>query len=455
MHCKLISAAAILTLLCTAGYAAEKKETRDNGKELSARAYFKDGKFNVGTRDGNFRLWFDNRIYTDASFYIPTESVAGLTSKVNKDLEEDDGVFRFSNGVSVRRARFAIKAELYEKWFAEFDLDFAYNEVEIKDMYLGYKFNDRLSVQAGHFKEPMSIERVTSSRYIMAYERPMAVEALAGGRRLGVAATWWGRWWWISGGVFGQQVDLIHKERNRGSDGYGFTGRAAVPIINNDNMTLHIGGYASWRRPDAGGEEDRLVLFRTFPESRTDRRRFVQAEVPNVNHYTTCGVEVAFRWNKLLTYGEYIFTGINRYKYNGDVQQQLKNAEFAGWYATASWMILGQQRRYAQEDAEFGGVKVDRKGGSLELSTRVSHLNLNDFHDMSAPVTGGMAYSYSACLNWYPVSNILIGLNYLFMDNDKYADSKGQITADGKALNIARPEGIDFHVLQLRVMVSF
>lgn len=318
-----------------------------DGKRISASAYFKDGKIHFESKDRKFHIWLDNRIYTDASFYIPTQSVDGLASKINKDLEEDDGIFRFSNGVSIRRARFAIKAELFERWFAEFDLDFAYNEVEIKDMYLGYKFSDHLSVQAGHFKEPMSLERITSSRYIMANERPMAVDALAGGRRLGVAATWWGKYWWVSGGVFGQQVDLIHKERNRGSDGYGFTGRIAVPVINNDNMTLHVGGYASWRRPDAGGTEDRIALFRTFPESRTDRRRFVQAEVGNVNHYTTYGAEIAFRWNKFLAYGEYLFTDLNRYKYNGDVRETLKNAEFAGWYATASWMILGQQRRYS------------------------------------------------------------------------------------------------------------
>lgn len=445
---------AVLVLLAMACMANTATAT-DEGKELKAKVYLKDGKFNIATTNGKFRLWFDNRIYTDASIYIPTESVEGLTSKTNKDLEEDDGIFRFNNGVSVRRARLALKAELYEKWFAEFDIDFAYNEVELKDMYLGYKFNDHLSVQAGHFKEPMSMERVTSSRYIMANERPMPVEALTGGRRLGIAATWWGKYWWISAGVFGQQVDIIQKERNRGSDGYGFTGRIAVPVINTDEITLHIGGYASYRTPDAGGEEDRIALFRTFPESRTDRRRFLQAEVGNVNHHTTYGAEIAFRWNKFLAYGEYIFTDLNRYKKVGDVREPLKNAEFMGWYATASWMIIGEQRKYVQEDAEFGGVKARKKGGSLELSARVSHLNLNDFHDMSSPITGGMAYAYSACLNWYPVSNILIGLNYVFMDNDKYADSKGQITAGNMPLSQARPNGIDFHILQLRMMVSF
>lgn len=201
------------------------------GQELAkerADLYFQEGKLNFETKNKAFRMKLDNRIYTDLSFYLPTVSVDGLSSKPNKDMEEDDGKFRFDNGVSIRRARFAIKAELYEKWFAEFDLDFAYNEVEIKDMFLGYKFNEHISIQAGHFKEPMSMERLTSSRYLTANERPMPVEMFAGGRRLGAAVTAWGNHWWLSGGVFGQQVDILQKEKNRGSDGYGFTGRVGL-----------------------------------------------------------------------------------------------------------------------------------------------------------------------------------------------------------------------------------
>ena len=48
-------------------------------------------------------------------------------------------------------------------------------------MYLGYKFNNHFFVKAGNFKVPMSMERTTSSKYLMASERPMAVEALLTG----------------------------------------------------------------------------------------------------------------------------------------------------------------------------------------------------------------------------------------------------------------------------------
>lgn len=445
--------AALCISICAS--ANDSKAITGNDTEIPARAYFKKGKLHLSTKNENFKVQFDNRIYTDLSYYIPTSSVDGFESKPNKDLEEDDGKFRFNNGFSVRRARLGIKATLFSKWFAEFDVDFAYNEVELKDLYLGYKFNDHLSLKAGHFKEPMSMERLTSSRYTPFNERPMPVEMFAGGRRLGIAATAWDRYWWVSGGVFGQQIDIIQKEKNRGSDGYSFTGRAATSPINNRDFTLHIGGYATYRTPDCGGKEDRIVEFRSFPESRTDRRRFVRAEIANANHYATYGLELGLKWQKLLAYGEYTFTSLSRYRNDDGKHIGLKNAEFNGWYAAASYMILGEQRNYSPEDAEFSPSQSSRKGGKLEVAARVSHVNLNDFHDPAAVVTGGSAYSYALNLNWYPINNIMFGLNYTFMDNDKYADDKGHITKGGKALSETTPNGIDFHIAQLRCMISF
>ena len=164
---------------------------------------------------------------------------------------------------------------------------------------------------------------------------------------------------------------------------------------------------------------------------------------------------MGFRYRKFLTYGEYIFNTVSRYKYINKVKTDLRNAQLNGWYAQASYMILGENRQYSPGDAEFGPMKVRRKGGNLEVAARVSNINMNDWHDERAYITGGEATAWSASVNWYPVSNVLIGLNYTFMDNDKYADSKGQITQDGKALKDMRPDGIDFSILQLRTLISF
>lgn len=440
-------------LMLSAITASAQQQVEDDKK--SANVYFNNGKLTFETKDKAFKLWLDNRIYIDAAYYSPSQDISSLNSKPNKDLETDDGLFRFSNGMSIRRARFGIKGTLYNKWNAELDLDFAYNEIEIKDMYIGYKFNDHISIKAGNFKEPMSMERLTSSKYLVNMERPMAVEMFAGGRKLGVAATAWNKHWWVSGGVFGSEVSILQKEKNRGSDGYGFSARAAVSPILCHDMVLHIGGYGTYRTPEALGRANRLVEFRTFPESRVDRRRFVRTEIPNVNHYTTTGIELAYQYKKLLISGEYIFTDLSRYKVDGDKKVNLKNATFDGWYTTVSYMIIGKQREYASDDAEFGPMTLNKKGGNLEITARVSTVNLNDFHDATAVITGGKAISYSTSLNWYPNRNILIGLNYMYMDNDKYADDKGHITMSGKPLKDVFKSGVDFSVYQLRLLVSF
>lgn len=425
-------------------------------EKVPAEAFFEEGKMHIRSKDNNFHLWFDNRVNIESAVYSPTESIDGLSSKTNKDLEEDDGEFRFSNGTVIRRARFGVKATLYKNWFAELDVDFANNEVEIKDMFMGYRFNDNWSVKFGNFKVPMSMERVTSSKYLMSAERPMPVEAFADGRRIGLAGTGWGKGWWASAGVFGRSVDILQKERNRGNDGWALAARAAVSPVNNDDMTIHIGGYANYQTPSHEGASDPMVLFRTLPESRVDHRRFVQAEVENVNNYLTLGWELGFRYRKFLAYGEYIFNTISRYYYEKkDVKTDLKNAQFNGWYAQASYMILGENRMYSPGDAEFGPMKVRQKSGNLEIAARVSTINMNDWHDSRAYITGGKATALSASLNWYPISNVVIGANYTFINNDKYADSKGQITAGGKPLKTARPDGIDFSVFQLRTLISF
>ncbi|MGN1262559.1 MAG: OprO/OprP family phosphate-selective porin [Prevotella sp.] len=450
MQNKLLLLSACLWLAVDAN-AAEPDDTR-----LPVSASIEKGKLHFRSNDEAFHLWFDNRIYLESAAYAPTESTDGLTSKTNKDLEEDDGHFRFSDGTVIRRARLGIKATLYERWFAEFDIDFANNEVEIKDMFMGYKISDRWNVRLGNFKVPMSMERTTSSKYLMAAERPLPVEAFADGRRIGVAATGWGRHWWASAGAFGRSVDIVQKERNRGDDGYAFAARAAVSPIADAQTTVHIGGYINYQRPAGTGLEDRTVIFRTLPESRVDHRRFVQTEIENVDNYLTLGYELGFRHNKFLAYGEYLFNTVSRYQREADGSKtSLKNAIFNGWYAQASYMLIGENRVYSPDEAEFGPMPVRRKGGNLELAARVSHINLNDWHDERAYITGGEAYAWSASLNWYPVNNIVVGLNYTFMNNDKYADSKGQITCNGKSLKDARTDGIDFSIFQLRTMVSF
>jgi len=225
-----------IALLLLSWSLAIRAEQDGNSVETPARVYFEDGKLHFASKNDRFKLWLDNRIFVDAAYYTPCSDIDGLSSKANKDLETDDSHFRFSNGISIRHARLGFKSTVYDRWFAEFDIDFAYNEVELKDMYIGYKFNDKFCIKVGQFKEPMSMERLTSSKYLTMLERPMPIEAFASGRRLGGAFTGWGNHWWVAAGVFARNVDILQKEKNRGDDGIGVTARATYSPVNNEDI---------------------------------------------------------------------------------------------------------------------------------------------------------------------------------------------------------------------------
>jgi phosphate-selective porin len=451
----------IFTLLGWLFVAAFSLHAQDkDSTKIEASIFFKEGKFHIQSKDKAFRLSFDNRVFLDGAIYQPVSDISNLVSKENEDIAlvtegRDDAKFRFSNGLILRRARLAFKVELYKKWFGEFDVDFAYNLVEVEDMFVGYQFNDKFSVKVGHFKEPLSMERVTSSRNLMGMERPMVVQAFCNGRRLGIGGTGWGKHWWASAGFFGQEASSLLKEKNRGNDGWGVAGRLALSPIAKKRTTLHIGGSAHYRTPDSwGNDNSRMVEFRALPESYVDRRRFIRDEITNVDHYITTGIEFAFRHEKFLVNGEYLFTNLAR-TINGT---KMKNSEFNGWYASASYMILGKARVYDPAEAEFKNGETRAKTGNLEVFVRVSTLNLNDYHNASAPIRGGEAWCYTGGINWYPNRNVLIGFNYIYTDNDKYANDRrigvGKTTDTTIKAN-ALSEGIDFGTWQMRAMLSF
>ncbi len=437
-------------------------QAQQDSTGIAAEAYFKDGKLHFRSKDKQFHLWFDNRVYIDAAAYSTGADIGNMTVKPNKDIPVinddavDNGKFHFSNGIVLRRARIGLKAE-YRKWFGELDVDLAYNLVEVEDMYLGYRFNDNFNIKVGNFKEPMSIERVTSSKALTAIERPMVVQALCEGRRLGIAATGFGQLYdmgyWASAGFFGQTATAMLKERNRGNDGYGVAARLALAPIMNGQTTAHIGFSGTYRTPESWwGNATPTAEFRTTPESYVDHRRFVRTRIANVKDWTTTGVELAFRHDKFLAYGEYMFTNLARTNSSGAA---LENATFDGWYVTASYAILGKARIYDPGEAEFKNAAPRAKTGNLEVIGRVSTLNLNDFHDARALITGGEAYCYTAGLSWYPTHNVLIGLNYTYTDNDKYADDNGSLQYNGQPLSKSHTQGLDFSTWQMRFLFSF
>jgi phosphate-selective porin OprO/OprP len=69
------------------------------------------------------------------------------------------------SAAEIRRARLFAKGTVYNDWFYKAQIDFAGDDVALKDMYLGYQGFDDVKITIDNQKEPFSLEVLTSSKY--------------------------------------------------------------------------------------------------------------------------------------------------------------------------------------------------------------------------------------------------------------------------------------------------
>jgi len=380
----------------------------------------KSGILELVSKDGNFSYKLDARLYLDAAVYNENEDIIDLHS-----------------GSEVRRIRFALKTVLWKKFIAEIDFDFAGNEVDIKDAYMGYIGIDNMIFKVGQFRVPFSLEEVTSSRYVSFIERALP-NVFPPGRKLGFAVYKWGKNWQVATGLFGQEAgDIDEKEGKNSDEGVNFAVRATYAPILNDSTVFHIGASYSYQTTDAFTKKMR---FRGYDESKISKIKFLSTgKVKDVDHSGMIGLETAFQLGSFHLQAEYITVDVARLADSGKPNFSLK-----GGYIFGSFFITGDSMPYYADQGEFGRVNPKKKGGAIELLARYSWIDLND---ISNKIKGGEGKNFTLGVSYYLNPNYKIMLNYTKVDHDKYADADGDWDVPEK--------GFDYSVFAVRFLVTF
>ena len=136
-------------------------------KTVPVQGTLQDGILVFQNKKQNYKMWFDIRVQADAAVYF------GAPDFCAKQIDGKDNNSHIGNGMSIRRARFAVKAQLDKNWYGEIDTDWTSGIPEIKDAIVAFNGVPGLELKAGNFKESFSIQRNTTSRYLMFMERPM------------------------------------------------------------------------------------------------------------------------------------------------------------------------------------------------------------------------------------------------------------------------------------------
>ncbi len=375
-------------------------------------SWAKPGILAWGTEDGEFRWWVDGRIYLDFASYSEGDAAMG-------------------DGVELRRGRLGFKSILWGTWMGELDIDYADNEVDVKDMWIAYSGWENTLLKIGQHREPFSMEEVTSSRYITFMERSLA-NVFTVGRTLGASYTRWGSSWRFSTGVFGQEIGTEADNDDAEDEGHGFAARFSFAPLHQSGRVLHLGVAGYTRTPDAGSGDK--VKWKTESETHVEGEDFLDTgKIKKIEDYSGLGLELAGQFGDFQFQGEYLTLDVSRY--DGEV-----DASFDGYYLQATYLVFGDPRPYKVDEGEFVDPGTVQKG-ALELAVRYSTVDLNDF---AAGVEGGEGEDFTLALNYYFNRNVKFKVEYVDADLDGYADANGDF-----------PGNNSFSVLQARLQLLF
>ncbi len=354
------------------------------------RVFWKSG-LNMVSADGNFKLKIGGRLMADRVWISGDEAVEQATDVL-------------TGGDEFRRARLYMSGDIYSNVNYKVQYDFAGGDADFKDVWVGVKNLPWGGVKGGHFKEPMGLEELTSSKYITFMERSLA-NALVPSRNMGTMfynTELDDRLTWAIGGF----VDTDDFATRSGEGDYSITARVTgLPIYEDKGeKLLHLGlSYSHRNVPD-----DEL-RFRARPEVHIGPR-FVNTDHFAADRVDDVGVELACVWGPFSLQSEYLYAKASAL--------EGEDPSFQGFYVFASYFLTGEHRPYKTSAAAFDRVKPKKNfgaggAGAWELAARYSRLDLTD-----AAIEGGELDNFTVGLNWYLNPNTRVMLNYVRSDLD-------------------------------------
>lgn len=364
------------------------------------RVSWKEG-LRFETEDRSFSLRVGGRLQFDVL----------ADASADRDLETAAG--EFNTGVMVRRARIEFSGTIHERVFYSSQFEFGGGTFAFQDSAIGYRGIPWLGTfQVGHFKEPFSLEEMTSDKYITFMERGLP-NAFSPSYHTGFQVSdevLDGRATWAAGSFSDTGTGS-----GGGRLGNSMTARVTgAPVLEKETATVvHLGASLQDRRP-----KNETLSLSARPEARgaptVARTGSFSAETADV-----IGLEAAVVRGPLSVQAEWMQWDSRHDSGAGPGE----DPTFRGWYAFASWFLTGESRPY--RGGSFGRVipKSDFDGksgtGAVELAVRWSALDLTD-----GAIRGGEVENLTLGVNWYLNPSTRVMVNWVRSDVRGLGDAR-------------------------------
>jgi phosphate-selective porin OprO/OprP len=319
-----------------------------------------------------------------------------------------------------RRARIYLKGTMYDNWAykIQFNLvDDGDGGGTAEDLYIRWKGAKWANITVGKHKEPLSLQELTSSKWVTTVERAAIVDFFAEGRSLGISV----------GGANdfgGYQIGVFDAARNEGANRqlWATTGRVHLSPINSERALFHIGLGATHRDVDntdfdGGGEitqgikkGDKLTVGFAGDGTEGEKRNAINLELAGKAGPFHAQAEANWRKTTLET---------------PDANIDVSDTTNSGWYVQAGGFLTGESRIYKK--GTWDKVKPNNKKlGAWEVFARAEGLNFDNSGISDATRNKGNIYNLG--VNWYPNDILRISANYV-QSSWKYdlADNEGDL----------------------------
>ncbi len=346
------------------------------------------GGIKITSADGKFEANVNGRIHFD-------------TYAFDRDIVDTTGTTEF------RRARLTLSGKALG-WEYKMEQDFAAgsNLEGLRDLFiaknaLGGKFT------IGQFKPYRSMEELTSSNEILVMERPFSsATGLFNGRQFqqGVGYLRAGENYTVGLSVFN-----LRSAAGVRNEGVGFAGRATYAPINNDNSTLHIGGWVSSEDLNKGSATTTAVA--NYAGRRGPALTIASISGLGGDKITAYGAEIAGSFGPAFFQGEYV---------QSTYEQTFRtpDQDVTTWYLQGSWILNGGHKAYKPATGVFASPKVGDKG-LWELTARYDTIENDDIRNRKA---NSMLFG----VNYYVNPNLRFMFNYTQGENEVNGDETGQ-----------------------------
>ncbi|QDU23903.1 OprO/OprP family phosphate-selective porin [Urbifossiella limnaea] len=328
------------------------------------------------------------------------------------------------NGYGFRRVRLGAQGTVGDStsWVSEVEL--AGGNVRLRDVFVGLDAIPGVrQVRIGHFREPYSLEGMTSSNFITFLERaPQNV--LAPARNWGVCGFWWPDDERVLFSVGAFRDGTPSNGQSLGDDGnWAVTTRlTGLPVYEPDEdafRLVHLGGAFSQRVPPNGviNFTPRTGSNLLSVDDNPGSPFLAPVDIP-ANGYQLYNLQAAGVWGSFSAQAEWSAAG---------VQQTDAGSVFVhGSYLAVSYFTTGEHRGYNRTRGSFDQVGVrrplirsrtDPRGGwgAVELVARFAYLDFTSPNlppDANGFPAATRLYEFTTGANWYLNSYTRVMLNY-------------------------------------------